>query len=251
MEPELLVVGAGPVGLMLAAHLVHQQVDVAIIDKAPEAGGRSRGFLLTASALEVFDALGVLPEVLARGQRLNAMVFHANAATERLSFHDIDTRFPFFVSLPQVEIEKILIDWLHRQGVQVVRSYQLLSLQRSKDYVEVKTRDGEGAEYRKRYRFLMACDGIESPCRHWLEGHAPIKTVGRLWIADVKMHSTVALDEIQVFFHSEGVLACVPLPNGRFRLLIEQKRKDQVLIALLLALKLCKTLCNSDLRSPW
>jgi 2-polyprenyl-6-methoxyphenol hydroxylase-like FAD-dependent oxidoreductase len=124
--PEVLIVGAGPTGLVLALWLTRLGVRVRVIDKTAEAGTTSRALAVQARTLELYSQMGLADEVVERGRRVTAAnVWVAGRQVARAAFGDMGagmSRYPFALIFPQDEHERLLIDRLAEAGVQVERS---------------------------------------------------------------------------------------------------------------------------------
>lgn len=120
--PQVLVVGAGPVGLSAAHELARHGVRVRLVDAAAGPATTSRALATHARTLETYDQMGILDELLPRGQRVEHFTLHQNG--RRLIRFDTDysrlpTRFPFTLMVDQVITEEVLRTATARRGVEV------------------------------------------------------------------------------------------------------------------------------------
>src|SRR5271168_2136934 len=128
---EVLIVGAGPTGLVLALWLTKQGVEVRIVDKTSEPGTTSRALAVQARTLELYRQLDLADEVVERGHKtpaVNLWVKGKNAA--RVPFETVGlglTPYPFLHIFPQDEHERLLIERLLTFGVSVERDTELES----------------------------------------------------------------------------------------------------------------------------
>ncbi|MFD8495841.1 FAD-dependent monooxygenase [Amycolatopsis sp. NPDC059657] len=178
MGTDVIVAGAGPAGLMLAAELALAGVDVVVVDRAPERSGQSRALNLQPRTVEVFALRGLLDPVLDRAQ---AKVRDGHFAGQTLSYTDLDTDHPYQLVIPQAETELILEARLAELGVKVRFGQELTALNQDEDGVSA-TVDGEVI----RARYLVGCDGGRSTVRK-LAGIGFPGTDGHGWgvVADV------------------------------------------------------------------
>ncbi len=220
--PTLLVVGAGPVGLMMACELARHGVPVRIIDKAAERSQTSKALGIFARTLEVFEASGVIEPVLAAGQKIFALnIRQGEKNLARIDLSSVASPYPFVFSLPQSETERILIERLHSLGVEVERSVELLSLNQTDTVVQALVRRGDGSEETIETPWLLGCDGAHSGTRHALgmpfEG-APYDE--SFVLADVRVESSLPKNEAHLFFSDEGLFALFPFrENERARII--------------------------------
>jgi 2-polyprenyl-6-methoxyphenol hydroxylase-like FAD-dependent oxidoreductase len=132
VQPEVLIVGAGPTGLMLACQLAINQVHFRIIDKSEDHTTQSRALVIQARSLEIFDQMGIAGIAIERGKIAKAIgaFFNGNKVL-RIKVSEIGkglTKFPFFLMLEQSHTESILVNFLKDHGYEVERRTELKSL---------------------------------------------------------------------------------------------------------------------------
>ncbi len=122
---DVLIVGAGPTGLTAAAEAVRHGLSVRIVDMRERRSVYSKALVLHSRSLEVFTDMGFAEHVVQSGQEFRALNIHAEGkALTRIDFHTIDWQdaiYPFWLSIPQSETERLLEEHLARLGVQVER----------------------------------------------------------------------------------------------------------------------------------
>ena len=105
----MLIVGAGPVGLVLACELARRDVALRLIDKLPHPTTESRAIVVHARSLEMLERIGVVDELMATGIKITGAQFHADGVTQaEIALNTVDSPYPFSVTLPQTETERIL-----------------------------------------------------------------------------------------------------------------------------------------------
>jgi 2-polyprenyl-6-methoxyphenol hydroxylase-like FAD-dependent oxidoreductase len=222
---DVLVVGAGPVGLSMACELRRQGVECLLVDEddGPTPILESRALGIHARTLEAFQRLGAADAMIAEGRRMNGVGVYsegARIAGMRLALDPDDTRYPFVLCLPQSRTERILIDRLSELGGGVEWGKRLTSFEADDDGVTAELKGVSGSADRVRARWLVGCDGAHSAVRHGLglafEGG---KYAQRFLLADVGLAWSRPADEIAVTLTPGGPFVAFPLPeDGRWRL---------------------------------
>jgi 2-polyprenyl-6-methoxyphenol hydroxylase-like FAD-dependent oxidoreductase len=216
-ETDVLVVGAGPVGLLMAAELSRHGVRCRLIDKLAEPMHWVKALGVSQRTLEVWDDLGVVTEALDAGMSLRRQCVFVN----REQVLDADVAFPdeapykYPLLLPQPETERLLGAHLARFGVRVERGVELRSFAEDGDGVQAALAKPGGAES-VRCRYLVGCDGAHSTVRHGLQlpfegGRFPAEFL----LADVEIdwgfsHPTACLFMEVREGTLENLLVCIP-----------------------------------------
>src|SRR5215208_3343687 len=168
-ETDVLVVGAGPTGLVMATELAARGVSGRIIDRAPERSERSRALVVQARSLELLQKMGVADELVARGRRtIKATPFGEGRPAANLEFGDIgvdDTPYPFMLFVSQAETERVLEKHLESLGVKTERPVELLTFTQDSEGVSARLRHGDEREGIVRARYLVGADGAHSVVR--------------------------------------------------------------------------------------
>jgi 2-polyprenyl-6-methoxyphenol hydroxylase-like FAD-dependent oxidoreductase len=169
-EADVLVVGAGPVGLLMASELRRHGVGCRIIDKLVHPMNWVKTLGVSQRTLEVWDDLGIVNEALDAGLILRRQRFFMNR--EQVADADTafpgDAPFPYPLLLPQPETERIFAAHLTSFGVSVERGVELRSFTHGADCVEATLATPGGMES-VRCRYLVGCDGAHSTTRHGLQ----------------------------------------------------------------------------------
>ena len=165
---EILVVGAGPVGLTMAAELARHGVSCRIIDRLVEPLPYCRAIGVTPRTLEIWDDMGVARDMIDAGLWLEGRRLIINGQKlrdERLEFSDL----PYAeLGLPQYETERLLSRHLNSFGIAVERGVELAALSQGDDQVAVELRHDNGRIERAVFRYLVGCDGAHSAVRRAL-----------------------------------------------------------------------------------
>ena len=174
---EVLIVGAGPTGLVLALWLTKLGTRVRIVDKTAEPGTTSRALAVQARTLELYRQLDLADAVIARGHQVPAGNFWVKGKRRaRISLNALGaglTPYPFMQIFPQDEHEKLLISRLEALGVTVERETELLRFAEHDDGVTAHLRGPDGSEHDCSAIYLAGCDGARSKVRETIGAGFP------------------------------------------------------------------------------
>ena len=158
-EHAVVIAGAGPTGMMLAAELTLAGVDVAIVEpntgKEREGGSRAGG--LHARTIEVFDMRGIADRFLSEGHPAQTLRFH-NAL---LDISDFPIRYPYGLAIWQNRSEQILAGWIDELKVPIYRGLEVTGFVQDESGVDIAVSDGSTM----RAEYLVGCDGGRSVVR--------------------------------------------------------------------------------------
>jgi 2-polyprenyl-6-methoxyphenol hydroxylase-like FAD-dependent oxidoreductase len=166
---DVLVVGAGPTGLTLAAQLRAFGVRFRLVDRNVDRVHESRALAVQARTIEIFDSLGFGEALVSRGSpsvRV-ALCFEGGpvARVELGAFAAADTRFPFILFVSQAQTEALLAEHLVGAGVAVERGVELVEAAPDGEEVRCRLRHQDGREESIRARYVVGCDGAHSTIR--------------------------------------------------------------------------------------
>jgi 2-polyprenyl-6-methoxyphenol hydroxylase-like FAD-dependent oxidoreductase len=222
---SVLIVGAGPTGLVLALWLTKAGIKVRIIDKAARAGATSRALVVHARTLEFYRQLGIAEEVAECGFRFPAInLWVEGERRARFDISDIGkgaTPFPYVLVYPQDEHEEFLIAKLREAGVEVERSTELLSLEGGSESVRARIRLPGGEEQAFTARFVAGCDGAHSAVRLQTGAEFGGGTYPNwYYVADVAGRGPVMDGQLHISMDRAEFLAVFPLKEtGRARII--------------------------------
>ena len=220
----VLIVGAGPTGLVLALWLTRLGVAVRIIDKTAEPGTTSRALAVSARTLELYQQLGMAGPLVDGGVKVPGANFWVQGTkVARLPLDRMGgglTPFPFALIFPQDAHERVLIERLEALGVTVERRTELVRFDRQGDGVRATLRRADGAEEICEASYLAGCDGAHSIVREALAIGFPGGTYSDIfYVADVEGSGPATNGEIHVDLGRSDFLAVFPLKGtGRVRL---------------------------------
>jgi 2-polyprenyl-6-methoxyphenol hydroxylase-like FAD-dependent oxidoreductase len=219
---DVLVVGAGPSGLVAAVALAQGGRSVRIVDAAPASATESRAALVHAATLEVFDRLGIAERLVRRGIRIETV---ALADTGRLlgslRLDTLPSAYPFALGVPQSTTERVLLDRLGESGVVVERGLRVDSVIQDAAGCTVSGTSeaagptaGDPARWSARARFVVGADGGSSSVRAAVGiGFHPVRYDDDFVLADVALDPAPApAGEGRITFGRGGVTVTALLP---------------------------------------
>ena len=173
MDADVLVAGAGPVGLLTAVELRRRGVDVVIIDQRETTARWAKAVGVQPRTLEIWDAIGVVRPALDASIAMRGQIVYVNGEQVAQMDLRLPDEVPYrFIALPQYDTEQILGDHLATLGASVQRGCQLLNFTQDVNGVVSTVRDGSSATSGERTlttKFLVGCDGAHSVVRKGLD----------------------------------------------------------------------------------
>ncbi len=221
-EMPVLIVGAGPTGLMLACELQRHGVSCRVIEKANVPSDKSRALVLHARTLEILESMGIAERFLEHGcPAYAASLYHAGERIVHLNMAELESPFPFSLMIPQTETERLLAEHYISQGGTIERGVELLKFSQGKGGITTTVRNTKGKEEQMVFQWLVGCDGAHSTVRKALE--LPFEGSSyeeRFGLVDCLVKSDLPDDEISTFFHEDGAFVFFPLGDKRFRIIV-------------------------------
>ena len=234
-QTDVLVIGAGPTGLVLALWLTRLGVKVRIIDKTADPGTTSRALSVQARTLELYRQLDLTEAVVARGHRVPAVnLWVKGEAAARLPFESVGsglTPYPFLHIFPQDQHERLLIERLSDLDIAVERQTELVSFTSGENGVMARLRGPGGQEFDCKANYIAGCDGARSTVREAIATGFPGGTYRQIfYVADVEAAGPAVNGELHVDLDEADFLGVFPLAGaGRARLIgtVRDERADR------------------------
>ncbi len=220
---DVLIAGAGPVGLTLANELARYGVSVRIIDKAAARTDKSKALVLWPRSLELLEHGGYVEPFLAAGNpATGAHLSDGSRTVAEVKLAGIDTRYPFALMIPQSETERVLEEQLASRGVHVERSVEMQRHVDNGHGIEAVLARADGTTETVTAGWLVGCDGAHSATRHGLGFGFEGTTMDSDWhLADVHVSGLEPQDQLHIFWHRDGILAFFPITPGRWRVIAD------------------------------
>ena len=213
---DVLIIGAGPTGLTLAASLVSRGISAIVVDRQAAGANTSRAAVVNARSLEVLEDLDVARRLVKEGIQAPRFSIRDRGRTlVPIDFGPLPTEYPYSLMAPQSTTERLLLDRLTELGGSVLRPKTLISIEQDADGVTASFEDGDVI----RARYAVGADGIHSTVR---EG-AGIGFHGGAYgesflLADVRLAGDVPADEVILYWATAGLTVVAPLPGDVYRI---------------------------------
>jgi 2-polyprenyl-6-methoxyphenol hydroxylase-like FAD-dependent oxidoreductase len=223
MKISVLIVGAGPVGLTMAIELARYGIPVRIIDKAPQRTDKSKALVIWSRSLELLERAGCAPALVDAGYKVASVNISAGKKPiAHFTLEGVETAYPYALMIPQSDTERVLDEFLNTLGVKVERNVELTQFAASSTNVVSSLRHADGSEETLETSWLIGCDGAHSVVRHQLgmEFHGDTSPID--WVlADIHLEGVPRVPEINIAWHSDGVLATFPIAEDRYRIIAD------------------------------
>ncbi|MFA9196098.1 MAG: FAD-dependent monooxygenase [Aliarcobacter sp.] len=224
---DVLVVGAGPTGLLLASELARRGVGVRLIERRTSPAEHSRALAVVPRTMEMLDQLGLANAFLAPGHKAKGICFYGRNRREafRSSMNDLPSEFPFFLLLPQTETEMILLDHARKAGVEIEREVDFLSMVQKEQGILVTLERMDGTTEEMNASYVVGCDGSRSAVRSAAGLEFQGGGYDQSWLlADVVLDPALDPNWLHGFTSIDGPIFFFPLPNRIWRIVILRKR---------------------------
>jgi 2-polyprenyl-6-methoxyphenol hydroxylase-like FAD-dependent oxidoreductase len=231
-SPQVLVVGAGPTGLLLAAELVRRDVSCLLIDALDAPRGWDRATVVHERSLQIFEALGVAEPFLADGVRTRLARFHSDGRVMgELPLDLTQSRYGVQIGISEEVTESVLTDYLEAHGGSVTRSTQFVGMTPGGDAVSATlARDGERHEVVAKW--VVGCDGHHSAVRQLAGIEFPGVDIEEAWaVFDATLKGWPAEFDIVSAHLDRPPVIMTPLPGKRWRVYIRPTSDASDLVA--------------------
>lgn len=218
---QVLIVGAGPVGLNMALVLHHYGINFQIIDKKDGPNKTSNAVGVNARTLELWHKLGISELAIKAGIKLKGISWYSGThLLSQASFANIESPYDYVVSLPQSQTEHILAKRLGELGINIRWNTELLDFNQDNKIVSATLKTPKGEE-KHTSNWIIGCDGYRSRVRELAKIERGARDLSQHFLMiDAKIDGDIPHDQLSLFFHNDGVLFFIPMQD-RMRVVAE------------------------------
>jgi 2-polyprenyl-6-methoxyphenol hydroxylase-like FAD-dependent oxidoreductase len=233
-QTDVLIIGAGPTGLVLALWLTKQGRRVRIIDQSSGPGETSRAMVVQARTLELYQQLDLTDAVIGSGFKTPAMnIWAIGKRKTQIRFVDAGSEispYPFVLVFPQDKHEHLLVERLRAMGVKVERETQLVSVTQSNDEIIAVLRHKDGREESCQSTYLAGSDGARSLVRRQIGSRFDGGTYDQLfYVADIEATGIIPSKEAHIALDKSDFILLMYYGDGNKYRLIGTVRDDRAL----------------------
>jgi 2-polyprenyl-6-methoxyphenol hydroxylase-like FAD-dependent oxidoreductase len=231
-QPSVLVVGAGPTGLLLASELQRHGVPCHLIEAMPEPLHWDRATVVHPRSLQIFESLGLAGRFLDAGCKQRAVKLHSKGKLlGTMDLSSCGSIYEFNIGMSEEVTESILTGYLHQQGGEVNRSCRLVRLTSHVDGALAEI-EHNGDRYQLNVRWVVGCDGIHSPTRELsgigFEGH----DFARQWaVFDATLQGWTDTFEATFVYFGTPTTIFTAIPSRRWRVYLRPTSEESDLVA--------------------
>jgi 2-polyprenyl-6-methoxyphenol hydroxylase-like FAD-dependent oxidoreductase len=227
IDTDVLIVGAGPVGLFLANECARRRLRWRLIETHSTQSEHSKALAIFPRTLEIFDMAGVAGRFLEEANRVTSVAVLTHERTlAQMRFAPEESPYPFVAMVPQDVTERLLVDELRTKAGAVEYETTFVSAVEQGDHVQV-TIDRKGEPITLKASFVVGCDGPHSTVRHLL--NLPFEGAeyeDPFMLADVETNERLPADQLQLCPSELGPVAIFPMSSTRRRIVAAIERTE-------------------------
>ena len=220
---NVLIVGAGPTGLTLAINLLRNGINCTIIDKRRTASSDSKAITANAATLKLYHNIGIIDKFIEHGCIVNDIYVHWNSRKlMHVNYQNLEGPYKYFLSIPQPESEKILLQYFSDLGGNVNFETELMSIDNSDhNLIDVGLRSN-GIVYNKRIKYLIGCDGAKSRVRDIIGSEFTGRDYEMFFeLIDVYLDWDGKSDATHYFVVEDCFVIIIPMIENKHRIVIK------------------------------
>jgi 2-polyprenyl-6-methoxyphenol hydroxylase-like FAD-dependent oxidoreductase len=221
-ETDVLVVGAGPTGLLAAGDLAGDLGCCTVLERRHHESNLSRAAGVNLRTLEELDARGMADEMVGAGLPVDTFEIFGDT----LALSGLPSRFPFELAIPQYKTEQLLEDRARALGAEIVYGAEVTGLSQDGDGVDLQVRAPSGEVHTRRARYVVGADGVHSAVRTALGLPFPGRAVARSVILCDTQMTDPPPDMFAARAGEDGFAFVLPFGDGNYRVLAWDRHRD-------------------------
>ncbi|PHM45236.1 FAD-dependent oxidoreductase [Xenorhabdus miraniensis] len=221
---QVLIVGAGPVGLLLACRLKKNGIDVVVIEKRSSRSTHSKALSMNAASLALLRSLGVVERFERSGRAISDISIYWNQQRiSHIDYRQLNSCYQHILAIPQPETERLLEEYFIELGGEIRRSATLSAIDVNSDCMNASLADGVTLTC----DYLIGCDGSHSTVRDF----AGITFSGfdygiDFYLFDAQVSWQGKRNEVHYFVDEQGFIIVIPLADGNHRFVLQYPKED-------------------------
>jgi 2-polyprenyl-6-methoxyphenol hydroxylase-like FAD-dependent oxidoreductase len=225
MKLDVLIAGAGPVGLTMASELARYGLSVRIVDKNSQRTDKSKALVLWARTLELIDRMcpNGADRFIQAGLKIESVkILSGDETIGHADMKEVDSGYKFVLMIAQSETERLLEEHLATFHVKAERQTELTDFKETADGVTCVLRHADGSEETVEASWLIGADGAHSTVRHKLGMEFRGSTLLSDWVlADLHLSGVPVPPSVNIYWHAKGLVAIFPLGGSRYRVIAD------------------------------
>jgi 2-polyprenyl-6-methoxyphenol hydroxylase-like FAD-dependent oxidoreductase len=221
-EADVLVVGAGPTGLLAAGDLAGDLGSCTILERRQHESTLSRAAGVNSRTLEELDARGMADDMVQAGLPVGTI----DVFGDMLAMAGLPSRFPFELAIPQYKTEQLLEQRARASGAEIIYGAEVVGLSQDADGVDLQVRGPGGEVHTRRARYVIGADGVRSTVRTALGLPFPGRAAARSVILCDSQLTDPPPERLAARTSEDGFTFVLPFGDGYYRVLAWDRRRD-------------------------
>jgi 2-polyprenyl-6-methoxyphenol hydroxylase-like FAD-dependent oxidoreductase len=221
-EADVLVVGAGPTGLLAACDLAEDLGSCTVLERRHQESNLSRAAGMNSRTLEELDARGMADDMVRAGLPVDTFEVFG----DRLAISGLPSRFPFELAIPQYKTEQLLEDKARELGAEIVYGAEAVGLSQDADGVDLQVRGRTGEVHIRRARYVIGADGVRSTVRTALGLPFPGRSAARSVILCDTQMTDPPPNMLAAHSGADGMAFVLPFGDGYYRVIAWDRNRD-------------------------
>ncbi|KTD06692.1 FAD dependent oxidoreductase [Legionella gratiana] len=224
---DVLIVGAGPVGLFCANELTRQGLSCRIIDKKAQLSDKSKALAIHIRTLDLLNDCGFLNEIIDKGLKVDGVLFKSKGKELiHATFANLEADHHFLIDLPQDKTERVFYKGLIDRGLNVEWQTELTAIEETPNHIVSTLKLANGQSETIETSWVIACDGSHSTLRKLVNAEFIGSSIKQTWwLADLLIDWELPENKLILYVSDKGPLACFPMGEKRYRIVMTAPKR--------------------------